>query len=154
MPIMGGLLLPWLYLWHTKTFNLIKSNSSLRIFLLVSFASCLRGLCLTQDHKDVLLSILLCVLLVVLNFYVESLVAYWLRIQHCHWCDMGSISGPGTSACHRTAKKKYWAKLPLSKCHRLSTGHCFFSTPQWSVEHKGLGVDWFGSRAVPCIYVS
>ena len=36
----------------------------------------------------------------------SSLVAWWLRIQHGHCCDLDSIPGPGISACQGCKKKK------------------------------------------------
>ena len=35
----------------------------------------------------------------------SSLLASLLRIQYCHCCGLGSIPGPGTSACHGQGQK-------------------------------------------------
>ena len=39
----------------------------------------------------------------------EMGVPWWfsrLRIQHCHCCSLGVVSGPGASACHGCSQKE------------------------------------------------
>lgn len=43
-----------------------------------------------------------------INMLCNSLVAYHLRIWHCHCCDSGSIPGLRTSACHGHGQKNFW----------------------------------------------
>ena len=51
----------------------------------------------------------------------SSLIAQWLRIQHCPWCGMGSTPGPRASTCWG-AQQKQTNKQKETQLHERNLG--------------------------------